>query len=149
MDKTAINTIWGTIISGVVVYILCQLYTEFILRPIQEYKKIKAKIAKSIIYNAQYYSNPLNIYEKTDMNCKWSAAADETRILAVELSAFSEIMPWRILCLFSIPSRKKMVEASECLIGLSNLFFGDGDDRKFAKDLVKTICKNLGIKSKK
>ena len=41
MPELFVTTIC-TVISGVLVFILGQLYVEFVLRPIQEYKNIKA-----------------------------------------------------------------------------------------------------------
>ena len=56
--KAEFWNVFVTIVSGVGVYILCELYAEFVLRPIQEYKKLKAKVAKLLVLHAQYYSNP-------------------------------------------------------------------------------------------
>lgn len=42
MNTELINLL-VTVISGVAVYVFSELFTEFVLRPIQEYKQLKGK----------------------------------------------------------------------------------------------------------
>lgn len=137
-----------TIISGVVVYILSQWYTEFILRPIQEYKQLKAKVAKFLILHAQYYSNP-RLYDESEKCPAWSAASDDIRELAAEVAAFAEIKPFHLFVFYVIPTRKHLGEASKYLVGLSNSFFTtrNGEDRSIdrAINYPDIIRKNMGI----
>lgn len=146
MPELFVTTIC-TVISGVLVFILGQLYVEFVLRPIQEYKNIKAKIAKALIYNAHYYANPRRRTEDGEYIHKWENASNEMRELAAEISAFSEIMPSRLLVFFSIPKKENLLEASKGLIGVSNSFFADKDEIKHTLKYAKTIRENLKIKS--
>ena len=111
-----------TVVSGVIVYVICQWYTEFILRPIQEYKKIKAKTAKLLVLYACYYSNPL-IYNEGENMSVYTAAANDIRELAAEVAAYAEIKPSQFFVFSAMPSKKKMIEAYHNLIGLSNSFF--------------------------
>ena len=141
-DKTFL-----TIVSGVLVFVLTQLYTEFCLRPMQEYKKLKGKIAKALVLYANLYSSPL---KNTDINepyaFRWKDAADETRILAAELEAFAEIKPIRLLAP-SIPNRYKLKEASKSLIGLSNSFNYSGslEELTFGENNAYEVENILGI----
>lgn len=48
-----------TIISGVFVFVVCEWLKEVWLSPLQEYKKLKAKVSKMLIVHAQYYGNPI------------------------------------------------------------------------------------------
>ena len=114
------NQTFVTVISGVLVFVLTQLYTEFCLRPMQEYKNLKGKIAKALVLYANLYANPIKnmIGENSHY---WREAEDEVRNLAAEVEAFAEIKPVRFLAP-SIPNRYKLKEASRSLIGLSNSF---------------------------
>lgn len=42
-------TILGTVLSGVFVFILGQLFIEYVLHPIQKYKALKSKIAYLLV----------------------------------------------------------------------------------------------------
>ena len=143
-----LKNLWITVISGVTVYVLSQWYTEFILRPIQDYKKLKAKVAKLLVLHAQYYSNPL-VYGEGGNEAVWSAAADEIRELAAEVAAFAEIKPLQIFVFLAIPRKKKLLEAYHYLIGLSNSFFTtrNGEDRCIDRvyEYPDIIRKNMGI----
>lgn len=137
-----------TVISGVVVYVICQWYTEFVLRPIHEYKQLKAKVAKLLVLHAQYYSNPW-IYDSDGDCTAWKTASAEMRELAADVAAFTEIKPsqWLVVC--AIPSKKRLLEAQRYLIGLSNSFFTypSGEERCIDRvcDYPDIIRKNMGI----
>lgn len=70
MRESTLNLII-TVVSGVLVYVFSQLFTEFVLRPIQDYKRLKAKVATLnlpgafyIGVNAQYQFLPEQIEDK-------------------------------------------------------------------------------------
>ena len=141
-----------TIISGVGVYILCELYAEFALRPIQEYKRLKAKVAKLLVLHAQYYSNP-QLYDKSEKCPAWLAASNEIRELAAEVAAFAEIKPLHVFVFLAIPRKKNLLEAQSYLVGLSNSFFTtrSGEDRCVDRviEYPDIIRKNMGISPKR
>lgn len=150
--KTELWNLLATILSGVAVYVVCEWYTEFALRPIQEYKKLKAKVAKLLVFHAQYYSNP-RLYDDSESCPAWSAASDEIRELAAEVAAFAEIKPCHLWVFLAIPPKKKLLEAQSYLIGLSNSFFTtqSGEDRCInrAYEYPDIIRQNMGIASKR
>lgn len=111
-----------TVISGVIVYVLGQYIKEIWLDRLQEYKAIKAKIAKALVYYANYYSN---LHIGATPNEKYEKASDEIRQLASELTAFAETIYWFRL---GIPKPKILKEASSNLIGLSNRFYAPTTD---------------------
>lgn len=121
MNQELINLII-TVCSGVIVYVLCQLYTEFILRPIQEYKKLKAKVAKYLVLYACFFKNPQDAAKPHEFQT-WKDASDNMREVAAEVRAFSEIKPIWLLTGNTIPTKKSLIEASKYLIGISNSFF--------------------------
>ena len=109
----------ATVISGVCVYIICELFAEFVLRPIQEYKQIKAKVSKLLVFYARYYSNPW-IYDDNGDCAEWIAAENAIRELAAEVAGYAEIKPCQLFVFYAIPGKNKLLEASSYLIGLSN-----------------------------
>lgn len=111
-----------TVLSGVAVYVISQWYTEFVIRPIQEYKNLKAKVAKLLILYAHYYSNP-QACESAENYPRWEAAAADLRELASEVAAFAEVKPFHLFVFFAIPTKKQLLNATSNLIGLSNSFF--------------------------
>lgn len=141
-----------TIISGVGVYVFSQWYTEFILQPIKEYKRLKAKAAKLLILHAQYYCNPWVYGAEGDCEV-WKRASQEMRELAAEVAAFAEIKPTQILVLGAIPRKKDLLEAQSHLIGLSNSFFTSkmGMDNCIDRVILysEEIKRSMGITHKK
>lgn len=106
-----------TVVSGVLVFVLSQLFIEYFFKPIQEYKKLKSHVAYVLTYYACYYSNPVNI--DNDKNGLWKNASIELRKVAAEVDAFSQIKPAFMLpCL--IPIKNNLIDVSKSLIGLSN-----------------------------
>lgn len=146
--KTELWNLLATILSGVGVYVVCEWYTEFALRPIQEYKQLKAKVAKLLVLHAQYYSNP-QLYDECEKFPAWSVASDEIRELAAEVAAFAEVKPNQIFVLGAIPPKKKLLEAYRHLMGLSHSFFTsrNGEDRCVDRvyEYPDIIRKNMGI----
>ena len=147
MNEQLINLL-VTIISGVVVFVVCQLFAELILRPIQEYKKLKCKVAKSLVLYARYYSNPQTLGKGGEYSA-WACASDQMRDLAAEVAGFAEIKPWQIFVFYAIPNKQELNEAYHYLIGLSNSFFKDNTSEESCYDRVSDypdiIKKHMGI----
>ncbi|MDD4428985.1 MAG: hypothetical protein PHG64_11425 [Paludibacter sp.] len=115
------NTVLLTIISGVVVYVLCECIKEIWLAPLQEYKSIKKKVSYALTMLAAFYSNPTDLKELTlDQAAPYKEASTNMRLVASELRAFIETISWLQI---GIPDKNRIYEASRLLIGLSNSFF--------------------------
>ena len=108
-----------TVLSGVGVYVISQWYTEFLLRPIQEYKNLKAKVAKQLVLYAPFYLEPW-IYDDNGDCSEWLIAEKTIRELAAEVAAFAEIKPYHVFVFYVIPSKSKLIEAHSLLIKLSD-----------------------------
>lgn len=136
-----------TIITGVLVFILGQIFLEFVLRPIQEYKKLKGKVAKYLVLYASCYSNPQFVEDGNSE--KHDKAGEELRELASEVLAFSETIPNYLITLMLIPKKEKLKIASENLIGLSNSLYESKSSirytRQFAGDYREKIEDALDI----
>ena len=129
MNENLVNLI-VTVVSGVLVFTLGQLFVEYILRPVQEYKKLKARVAKELVRQAMYYENPKNIAICAEFP-EWQKGSLIIRELAAEVLAFAEIKPPQWMAVGLIPTKKALTEVSQNLIGLSNIFFAPIDDMDF------------------
>ena len=110
-----------TIVSGVIVFIFGQFLFSLWIQPLQKYKEIRQKIAYSLTYYAQYYSNVNTTSNKTP---EYDRGSDEIRKLASELRGFSETISF---IHFGIPKKEILYETSKELIGLSNSFYAPKD----------------------
>ena len=111
-----------TILAGVLVYALSQLFDEYILKPIHKYIMLKSKVAYTLAYYSKDYWNPIyltenNLEKRLD---SYQTGSEEVRRTAAELKGFIEEKP--ILAL-TLPSSTHLFDAYRGLIGLSNSFF--------------------------
>lgn len=118
-----------TIISGVLVFFICEFVREVWLVPLREFHTIKSEICATMIYYAPYYVDPLDIKEANEAQKEvYKEASKQLRQNACNLSGFAESL---YLIHFGIPTKEKIYEASKQLIGLSNglyTAFGKGHD---------------------
>ena len=142
IKAVVVSEIFITVIGGVLVFILGQLFNEYFLKPIQEYKKIRAKVAYSLTLYANLYMNPVHPDHR---NPEYDNAILETRKLAAEIDAFIELRPSGNLF---IPKKSNLKSASRSLIGISNGFYYREDVTMLAdKNEFKrlNICKKLRL----
>lgn len=117
-DLVTSNT-FLTVISGVLVFVISQMFNEYWLRPIQNYKELRAKISYDLTLYANLYMNPVK-YELLYETKERDSAANELRMLAAEVDSFVELRPWGNIFI----ARKKVLSAvSKNLIGLSNSLY--------------------------
>ncbi|MHA1279697.1 MAG: hypothetical protein ACTSQ8_21040 [Candidatus Helarchaeota archaeon] len=110
-------TVFFTIISGVVVFVLGQIALKLFVEPWQRQRDCVAQIAHVLMYYANVYSNPgLGTEERN------SEASVETRRVASELIASCYRIPfYRIVSRSPLfPSMDEVNDARKHLIGLSN-----------------------------
>ena len=134
-----------TVISGVLVYILGQLFDEYYLKPIREYKQLKGKVAYVLTYYAQYYSNPFRL--SADNAERWENASEELRKVASEVIAFAQTKP---IINFFIPRKKVLIKVEHDLMYISNSCFEHGNAQQTAFsniDCRKEIYKLMKIKN--
>jgi hypothetical protein len=122
-------TVFLTIFSGVVTFVLGQLTLKLLIEPVQEFKKTIADIALSLIEYSNIYANPGVAGVEVEKK-----ASEELRKLSSRLNAQVYLIPFYGITaqVFRLPSRKQVVNAVSALIGLSNGVF------KSSTDLVST-----------
>ena len=140
MDANVFVTVLTTVVSGVLVYVLGLLFNEYFLKPIQEYKELKAKISYALTFYANLYMNPT-----PESNEECSKASLELRKLAAALNALVELRPRGNIF---IPSQKCLAEAAKSLTGLSNNFCSPNPVETMQRNEAykQAACKFLGIK---
>jgi hypothetical protein len=82
MKATTMGTVIGTILSGVVVFVLGQFALRLIVDPLQEFSKIRGEINSTLIYYANFISNP-----GTGSSEKQNQISDNLRKLSGQLMA--------------------------------------------------------------
>ncbi|MCX6743435.1 MAG: hypothetical protein NT116_04330 [Candidatus Parcubacteria bacterium] len=107
-----------TIFGGVLIFVIGQIISKFIIDPIHEQKRLIGKIADSLIFYANVYTNP-GILPKETMD----KASVKFRQQATFLQSKTHLIPlYGILSILGlIVSKNNINKASENLIRISNL----------------------------
>lgn len=142
------NTVFLTVISGVIVFVLSQLFMELLVKPLARYNSIKAKIAYNLVYFANVYHNPIDLGTIEDIQKlpqRYNEASDCLRRLAAELAGFAEERS--MLRLFV--SAEMINDVRGCLVGLSNGCTGRNIDYLMVgnEEREKEIKSKLHLKS--
>lgn len=118
------TTVFLTVISGVITYVLGQLVLKLLIEPVQEMKKLIGQIAHSLIEHANVIQNPGAPTEE-----QMKATSLHLRKLCALLEAQLYLVPmYRLTAgIFGLPTREKVLSASRSLMGLSNSVFRAAD----------------------
>lgn len=145
LKRIFLTSTFATILSGVLVFILSQLFIEYCLKPIQDFKKLKAKVQYELNFYANVYSNVIK-EQICRLECLEEAKL-HLSIIACEMESFSEIRPK--FSLF-IPRAKDLRRSGELIRGISNrCVLPKGEDRDYITLNVEAAYKAkklLGIK---
>jgi len=125
------NQTFLTIISGVLIFILGQLFIELYLKPLQRFKQLRAKAA----YCLTFYANRFDLTTKISGN-----TSEELRKMAAELNSFAIEKP---LLLFNI-SRRRLRNAASAFIGLSNSV-AENPNHDFINESTNIVSKTLRL----
>ena len=131
------SVVFQTVISGVLVFVLSQYILKFIIEPLQEYKKIIAKIDNKLKFYANIISNPGILPRDVILEC-----SDEIRSLSCELEQIYKQIPFAFLRRL-IKSQQLISDSASRLIRLSNSLY-QGDALRNDEDIRK-IRENLNI----
>lgn len=110
-------TIFLTIISGVITYVLGQAILKILLEPAQEMRRTVGSISHALIQYANVISNPGVPKEEII-----AEASNKLRTLSSEIQSHLYLVPMyeKSAKLFMLPSQENVLKASKNLIGLSN-----------------------------
>lgn len=109
------NNTFLTIISGIIVFIISQLIMEFIIKPKEEFNKIKGEILCNLKMYDNLIANPLEYSSLKELEDKkyYLDASKDIRLMASKLAGILETHP--IAC-----NKKKYYLIVNDLIRLSN-----------------------------
>lgn len=136
-------TVFLTVFSGVLTFVLGQLTLKLLIEPVQDFKKTIADIALSLIEYSNTYANPGVAGVEVE-----NKASQELRKLASRLNAQVYLIPFYNITakVFKLPSRKQVMYAANNLIGLSNGVFASPTDLVFQNlERAESIRITLGI----
>jgi len=140
---TSGNTIFWTIFSGVIVFVVGQIFLKVFLEPVQALNKTIGDISHSLIHYANFIGNPgvpeRDEIDKASLHLRSLSAEIQSHLYLVPLYPFTAL-------LFRLPPRSKILDASTALMGLSNsLHRATERVHKQNARRVEKICDSLCI----
>lgn len=136
-------TVFFTVLSGVITFVIGQLVVKLLLDPVQDMRKTIGLVSHTLVERANVIANP-GVPEKEVMD----SASDELRRLSSQLHAHLYLVPCydTTARVFRLPSKEKLLAASTALIGLSNSVYR-ADDRVYESNAkrVEQVSDSLGI----
>ena len=136
-------TVFFTVLSGVITFVVGQLVVKLVLDPVHDLKKTIGQISHTFVERANVIANP-GVPAKEVMD----ETSDLLRKLSSQLHAHLYLVPaYDVTCrVFRLPSKEKLLAASTNLIGLSNSVYR-AYDKVYETNAkrVEAICDSLGI----
>lgn len=139
------STVFLTVLSGVITFVIGQLIVKLVIDPVQEMKKTIGQISHSMIEDANVIANPGVPSEEV-----MKETSKRLRQLSSQLQAHLYLVPQyqKSAKIFGLPSKEKVLAASGSLLGLSNSVFRAGPSERIYENnakRVENICDSLGI----
>jgi hypothetical protein len=134
------SVVFGTVLSGVFVFVIGQIIQKFLLEPIKEYKKVIGKIDNELKYHA-------NIIVSSGLDLELVIESSRTmRRLSGEFEALYKQIPFRkpLSYVKLIPDHNNAAEAASSIIRISNAGGQSGREGMNYDEVIK-IRKLLNI----
>ena len=111
------TTVFWTVLTGFITYVLGQLAVKLVIDPVQEMKRTIGQSAHALIEHANIIGNP-GVPSPEAMD----AASKHLRSLSSQLQSHLYLVPgYRTTApVFALPPKANVLEATGLLIGLSN-----------------------------
>lgn len=114
------NTVFQTVISGVLIFVFGQVIQKFFLESVQKYRSTIGKIDNKLKLYADVITSPgIKPEENQFLKERYLECSDALRNLSCELEENYKQIPLRKI----IKSEEKISEVARHLIGLSNSVF--------------------------
>lgn len=137
------NTVFLTVMSGVITYVVGQLVMKLVVEPVHEMKKTIGLISHSLVEHADVIHNPGVPSEEIIRS-----TSKHLRNLSSQLHGHLYLVPFYKFTakIFFLPSQEKILSASNALMGLSNSVFR-ASDRIYEHNVkrIEKICDSLCI----
>lgn len=137
------STVFLTVLSGVLTFVLGELVLKLVIEPVQEMKKLIGQVAHSLTEHANVIQNSGALAED-----KMRATSDHLRKLSAHLEAQLYLVPAYpfTASVFRLPSTAKVIDAAGALIGLSNgLFHATNGIHEQNVERVNRVRGSLGL----
>ncbi len=137
------ETVFLTVFSGVVTFVIGQVVVKLVIEPVHEMKKTIAQISHTLIERANVIQNP-GVLTKEVID----ETSQQLRNLSSQLRAHLYIVPayHQTACIFFLPKMAFVLSAAKSLIGLSNSVFSPTPEVYRANAVrVENVCDSLGI----
>lgn len=137
------STVFLTVLSGVITYVLGQLVLKLVIEPVQDLRKTIGVISHALTERANIIHNP-GVPTPEAMH----ETSRELRKLSSQLHAHLFLVPVYGVTsrVFRLPSQDHALEASSNLLGLSNSVFNAREKiYEINAKRVEKICDSLGI----
>lgn len=140
------ETVFWTIFSGVVVFLLGQLFLKFLLEPVKEFKGIVGKIDNQL----KYYANIIFNSSSDSIDNKYKLDASESlRKLSCDFESAYKQIPFKSIFSFFgiIPDQRVVSQSATTLIRSANFTISGLKEYHLDKlyDEIKELRKNLKI----
>lgn len=136
-------TVFATVLSGVLTYVLGQLVLKLVVDPVQEAKRTIGEVSMSLIEHSQAIHNPGVLKDEA-----MASAANQLRKLSSKLHGHLYLIPKydRTAKLFQLPAKAALLVAATDLAALSTTVYKatDGIYEQNAKRCER-ICDALSI----
>ena len=136
-------TLFTTILAGVSVFVLGQVFLKWMLEPVQDLRKV---IAEILFYLASDHSTIHNV-EIVNKEEALSVGKNLER-LGARLLASQNLIPFygKARKVFGLPKHESIAFASKRLSLISKSMFGKEQDIHYKLDLYRIdVCESLGI----
>jgi hypothetical protein len=138
------STVFQTVLSGVLVLVLGQIFMKLVIEPVHQLKKTRADIAHTLIRYAHALHNPKVIPEDL-----FRETYDKLRMLSGQLYADMELITayWLFRFLFCLPKTSKVYEGAKNLLAIAN-WMGIENTKQIDLHIIRNIqelCDNLGL----
>ncbi len=125
MDLTPLSQVTLTIIGGITIFVLGQIFMKFFIDPVQELSSAIGEAIDALEYYSNIYTNPRKPNEPQELTNARKDAQDEIRKKASLLMAKkSRVKLYGFASFFKIlPKERNLLMAHGNMIGLSNSCF--------------------------
>ena len=118
--------VFQTVLSGVVVFVVGQVFLKMVLEPVNKLKQTIAAVAHAYLVHAPilYNSDVASQEQKTE-------TANQLRILSGQLHADISLVPgYKVFGrMFFLPAETKVYEAAQSLIAIGNWMYSNSSSK--------------------
>lgn len=138
------DTVFLTVISGVLTFVVGQLILKLVIEPVHAMKKTIAHVSHSLIEHANVIANPgvprKEVMDNTSKHLRKLSSEIQSHLYLVPIYPVSA-------AIFRLPKKRDVLEASKALLGLSNSVFSARNDKVYENNAkrVEKVCDRLGI----